>query len=188
MFAIFKSKSKKLSAAESLYEQAVAQAREPVFYESYGVPDTIDGRFDLITLHVFLLMSRLLEEGREGRTLAQKIFDVMFRDMDRSLREIGIGDLSLPKHVKRMMKGFNGRANMYRQAMADAAPGALEEALKRNLYGSLEAPPEDMVQMMAVYIYESADWLGEQKLDALAAGQVSFKDMKSDAKIEDGKK
>ena len=82
------------------------------------------------------------------------------------------------------MKGFNGRANTYRQAMADDAPEALEEALKRNLYGSLETPPEGAAQRMAAYMYDSTALLGEQKWEQLSSGQIGFEDMRKDAKLK----
>ena len=177
MFALFKSKRKDIDAAKKLYEQITAQARQPVFYELYGVPDTVEGRFDLICLHVFLVMDRLFQEKRAGVKMAQLLFDVMFRDMDRSLREMGVGDLSLPKHVKRMMKGFNGRATSYQDAMHDENPYELVEVLLRNLYGSVENPPRDMAQIMALYMHESAAWLEVQSWEELSCGNISFKEM-----------
>ena len=96
----------------------MAQARQPVFYESYGVPDSVDGRFEMIALHCYLLMRRLQAAG--DKALSQKLFDIFFVSMDQSLREMGVGDLAVPKHMKRMMNGFNGRADGYEQALNKA--------------------------------------------------------------------
>ncbi|MCB9991328.1 MAG: ubiquinol-cytochrome C chaperone family protein [Rhodospirillales bacterium] len=171
MFALFKGKRAELHAAHALYCAIVAQARQPVFYERCGVPDSVDGRFDMICLHVFLVMERLLGEGRQGKILAQKLFDTMFRDMERNLREIGVGDLSLPKHVKRMMKGFNGRASAYHQALKS---GALDEVLRRNLYGTVKQPDEGHIAAMTQYIDDNAALLARQSYALIAAGQVEF--------------
>lgn len=185
MFGLIKGNRKDLEAAQALYDEAVAQARKPVFYRFYGVPDSVDGRFDLICVHVFLLMDRLFAEGRAGKKLAQALFDVMFRDMDRSLREMGIGDLSLPKHVKRMMKGFNGRATAYQQAMQAEDPEELVTVLKRNLFGTAENLPEDKVRIIALYMHETALSLEKQPWEALAAGHVEFKDMDDEEQDDD---
>jgi cytochrome b pre-mRNA-processing protein 3 len=96
--------------ADRLYGAAVAQARNPAFYVECRVPDTLDGRFDLIVLHLCLLIRRLRREGETGATLAQALFDTTFDDMDRSLREMGVGDLGVGRRVKAMASAFYGRA------------------------------------------------------------------------------
>lgn len=185
MFAFLKRNHKESDAALKLYQAAVAQAREPAFYELYKVPDTIDGRFDLICLHVYLIMDRLYDEGRPGAKLAQRLFDAMFRDMDRSLREMGAGDLSVPKHVKRMMKGFNGRAMSYRAAIESDDYQDLIDGILRNLYGTLENPPADYAKIMALYMYENADYLEGQSWEALAQGHIEFREVNNEADEEE---
>lgn len=150
----FSRRSKRRQVSRNLYRAAVAQARQPVFYTDYGVPDTVDGRFDMICLHTGLLMERLGQEGEEGRKLSQALFDTMFRDMDRSLRERGVGDLGVPKHIKRMMKGFNGRLHSYARALraiSDSDP-SLEEVLIRNLYAGASPHPEEGAAPMTDYV------------------------------------
>ena len=88
-------------AAESLYTNAVAAARNEVFYAEYGVPDTVDGRFEMISLHVYVLLRRLKSLGAEGKKLSQNLFDTMFDDMDRTLREMGAGDLGVGRLLGR---------------------------------------------------------------------------------------
>ncbi|MEM8833425.1 MAG: ubiquinol-cytochrome C chaperone family protein, partial [Pseudomonadota bacterium] len=107
MLGYFTKKKHRKERARELYAAAVDQSRHPVFYEKLGVPDSVDGRFDMIALHCSILMLRLNRAGENK--LSQSLFDVFFKTMDRSLREMGVGDLSVPKHMKRMMKGFNGR-------------------------------------------------------------------------------
>lgn len=153
MFRYFTHHKARLQKARQLFERAETQARLPMFYVDMGVPDTIDGRFDMICLHCYLLMHRLNKLGdKESKKLAQKLFDVLFRQMDFSLRELGIGDLSVPKHMKRMMQGFNGRAHNYAQAIYNDDRPALENALINNVYGTLDYVDPDHVSAMADYV------------------------------------
>jgi cytochrome b pre-mRNA-processing protein 3 len=115
-----------------LYGAAVAAARDPYFYVELGVPDTLDGRFDLVGLHAFLLIRRLSDE-KASQDLAQAVFDAMFNDMDVNLREMGVGDLSVGKKVRVMWEAFHGRAAVYAEAMK-LGPEALAEALERNIW------------------------------------------------------
>jgi cytochrome b pre-mRNA-processing protein 3 len=156
------------AAAERLYAAAVAQARVPAFYLRYGVPDTLDGRFEMIGLHVFLLMRRLKSEGEAGRALSQSVCDRFFDDLDRSLREMGAGDLGVGRRVKTMAKAFYGRIAAYDASFSGAA---LEDALARNLYGTVEAKPEHLAAM-GRYLRAAAANLAMQKFDALRFGIV----------------
>ena len=119
-----------------LYSVAVAAARDPFFYTQLGVPDTLDGRFDMVGLHAFLLIRRLTPEPG-GPALAQAVFDAMFNDMDVNLREMGVGDLSVGKKVRAMWEAFHGRAHAYAEAMK-TGPEALAEALERNIWPGSE--------------------------------------------------
>src|SRR5438105_12562141 len=102
----------------ALYGAIVAQARHPAFYVHYGVPDTMEGRFDMIVLHAALFFRRLRGESNADRALGQSVFDLFCRDMDHSLREIGVGDLAVPKHMLRLAEAFYGRAAAYDLAIA----------------------------------------------------------------------
>jgi cytochrome b pre-mRNA-processing protein 3 len=156
--------------ARALYEAAVRQARDPAFYERLGVPDTVDGRFELVALHGFLLLRRL-RTAPAGAALGQALFDVMFADMDASLREMGAGDLGVGRRVKTMAKGFLGRMAAYDAGLADAA--ALPAALRRNLYGTVE-PAAGALAAMAGYLREAARALENQPDSALGQGRASF--------------
>ena len=101
-----------------LYGAAVAAARDPYFYETLGVADTLDGRFDLVGLHVFLVIRALNRLPPPGPDVAQAVFDAMFNDMDINLREMGVGDMSIAKKVKKMWEAFHGRAGAYEQALS----------------------------------------------------------------------
>jgi cytochrome b pre-mRNA-processing protein 3 len=151
---------------DALYAKAVAQARQPVFYDRGAVPDSVDGRFDLLVLHMFLLLHRLGAEGAEGRALAQKLFDLMFADMDQSLREMGVSDMSVGKRVKEMARAFYGRVEAYQAGLGDAA--GLEAALARNLYRGSEVAPET-VKGMSRYVTTQVERLAELDLARIAA-------------------
>jgi cytochrome b pre-mRNA-processing protein 3 len=159
-------------AGIALYGAAVAAARDPWFYLSLGVPDTLDGRFDLIALHAFLLVHRLQDEPAPGPDLAQAVFDAMFRDMDNNLREIGVSDLSVGKRVRAMWEAFHGRAKAYASAIEAADRGALEAALARNVWR--DAAPTGGAAALADVVLAQTAHLAGQPLAALAAGNVHF--------------
>ena len=155
-----------------LYGAAVAAARAPVFYTDLGVPDTLDGRFDLVGLHVFLLIRRLRALPPPGADLAQAVFDAMFHDMDMNLREIGVGDMSIAKKVKQMWEAFHGRAAAYATALAAGDAVALEAALARNVWRGA-ARPGQAAALARVALAQDAH-LGTQGLAGFAAGEARF--------------
>lgn len=159
--------------AEGLYGAIVAQARQPFFYRDLAVPDTVDGRFDMILLHAFVVMLRLREGGEATRELSQTLYDVMFADMDRAVREIGIGDLSVKKHIRRMMKAFNGRMAAYEAALAEPDPAVLTESLRRNVYGTVKDPqaaaPESL-KVLAMYLRETVDAARAMPVEMMTVG------------------
>jgi cytochrome b pre-mRNA-processing protein 3 len=159
-------------AGYELYGAAVAAAREPCLYTELGVPDTLDGRFDLVGLHVFLLIRRLTLLPPPGDALAQAVFDAMFADMDVNLREMGVGDLSVGKRVKAMWEALHGRAVAYQRAMDADDPVALAAALARNVWRG--APPPGAEHRLARLVQAQAAHLAGQTLAALAAGRASF--------------
>ena len=166
--------------AHELYVAVINQARLPDFYLRFAVPDSLDGRFDLIVLHAFLVMRRLRqvnaeEGGAQSREVAQSLFDLMFADMDQNLRELGVSDMSVGKRVKQMARAFYGRAAAYDDALAAGGAG-LAEALRRNLYGTVEGEPDAIVvQQMAEYLVTQAAHLTGQGAGDLLAGKVTFK-------------
>jgi cytochrome b pre-mRNA-processing protein 3 len=166
------SKRRDRDVAAKLYEQAVAQARLPIFYGPFRVPDTLDGRFDMVVLHVYLLLRRLRAEGLGGGTLAQALFDRMFADMDQCLREIGVGDLSVGRKIKDMVKGFYGRSAAYDEGLnGNGAP--LQAAVRRNVYGTVDVD-NFTIDRMVNYIYTSESALRLQNLSSVCRGEVTF--------------
>ena len=166
-----------------LYTAAVAAARDPWFFgEAVGAPDTLDGRFDLVGLHVGVLIRRLHRDpDPRGAEAAQAVFDAMFSDMDMNLREMGVGDMSLAKRVKRMWEAFHGRAQAYEAALDAADRAALEAALARNVWrAGPDAPRPAGVPALAAHTERAAAALGSQPLAALLRGEVSFPPTPSD--------
>ena len=160
------------AVARRLYAAVVAQARQPVFFAEWGVPDTIDGRFEMVTLHAHLLLRRLKDGGPETASLAQALFDVMFADMDASLREMGAGDLGVGRRVKQMATGFYGRVAAYDAGLAGGTE-VLAAALRRNLFGTVSPSPEALAAM-ADYVTRAAAALARQPLNQIAGGTVAF--------------
>ncbi len=160
-------------AARELYERIVGQSRQPVFYLDGGVADNVDGRFDLIALHVFLVLHRFKEEDAGSSPIAQALFDVFFQNMDESLREMGVGDLSIGKKIQKMAQAFYGRVAAYEDGLKSNEPEPLNDALCRNLYRTSDVSP-DIVDLMARYVRRQVAHLAGQDLDGLASGRVTF--------------
>jgi cytochrome b pre-mRNA-processing protein 3 len=168
---LFKSSRRRPDPAP-LYDAIVDQAREPAFFTHCGIADTVYGRYDLLVLHAFLVFRRLNTAGERLEDFRQALFDHMFRDMDASLREIGVGDLSVPKKIKKMAKGFYGKVVAYEKALA-ADDAALAETLRRDLYSDAE-PTDGQVAAVADYVRAAANRVDAQPVDALLAGRVDF--------------
>lgn len=171
MRSLFK-KDRQNGAAEDIYRIIVERAREPHFYAELDVPDTVDGRFELVALHSFLVLRRL-KPGAGGKgDIGQALFDVMFEDMDLSLREMGAGDMGVGKRVKAMVQAFYGRVASY-EAGLSADDETLTEALTRNVYGTTEAAPAS-VSKLAEYVRGQDVYLAEADLAAIQAGNFAF--------------
>jgi cytochrome b pre-mRNA-processing protein 3 len=155
-----------------LYNAVVAAAREPYCYAALGVPDTFDGRFDLIGLHAILLIHRLRFLSDPGPTLAQAVFDSMFSDMDKALREMGVGDLSVGRKMRVMWEAFHGRARAYEDGLNSADAEALPTALARNVWRG--TPPPGADKALARLTRRQRAHLEAQQPAALCAGQVNF--------------
>lgn len=155
-----------------LYCAAVAAARAPGFYTELTVPDTLDGRFDLIGLHAFLVIRRLSTLPPPGTEVAQAVFDAMFGDMDFNLREMGVSDLSVGRKVKEMWEAFHGRAMAYQAALAEGEEH-LADALVRNVWRGT-APQGDAARRLARHVLAQAADLDRAAPDGLFAGRVRF--------------
>ena len=168
--ALLRRKSEK-AAARDLYAAVVTQARQPDFYTDFGVPDTVDGRFEMICLHAFLVLRRLRDDKSDS-ALSQALFDTMFDDMDGNLREMGAGDLGVGRRVKTMAKALYGRIGAY-EAGLDADRSTLAEALTRNALATAEVSADQPFRL-ADYVIRESDALKAADLADLRAGRVAF--------------
>jgi cytochrome b pre-mRNA-processing protein 3 len=153
IFSLFR-KSAAPDAAYDAYRSIVAQSRQERFYAQWSVPDTVTGRFDMISLHLALLLRRLRTEPA-AREFGQALVDLFFRDMDRSLREMGVTDLGVPRKVKKMGNLFYGLVGAVGDALDSSDPRALEAVLVRNVYAGAGGGAADL----ATYLRAEADRL-----------------------------
>ena len=180
MLKLFR-RNKTPDTIERLYGAIVAQARQPAFYMEFGVPDTVEGRFELLLLHTFLVCHRLKGEGETGQDLSQKVFDAFLDDMDRTLREMGIGDLSVPKRMKKIGQAFYGRTAAYDAALA-SGPEAVREAVARNVLETEATSPK--AGALATYVQAARDLLASQPIARFSSGEAAFPPFSPD-KAED---
>lgn len=153
--------------ARSLYGTIVHQARQERFYRGLGVPDTVDGRFEMLALHAFLVMRRIKDDGDIGHEAGQALLDAMFDDLDVNLREMGAGDMGVGKRVKAMVQAFYGRVAAYGSAL-ERTDDDLSEALLRNLYRTRRTPPDEG-ELAALVRYVRAQ---ARHLDTLDAASI----------------
>ena len=154
--------------AESLYRAIVAQARHVPFYAEWQVPDTVDGRFDMITLLMFAVLHRLKDEP--DKKLSQDLIDVFFTDMDMSLREMGVGDLTVGKKVRKIAESFYGRVDAYRKTLGTGGE-TLAEAVARNVFAGTDPTH---APALASWLNGTLTHLEQQDASDLAAGRITF--------------
>jgi cytochrome b pre-mRNA-processing protein 3 len=159
------------ATGKRLYVAAAAQARQADFYARMGAADSVEGRFELYTLHVVLLLRRLKGQGPAAMEVSQAVFDAYVRSLDDALREMGVGDLSVGKKMRRLGEAFYGRVKNYDEAM-DALPDRtlLRAMLTRTVLMGNEALADPFVD----YAAAAADALARQPLDALLQGEPAW--------------
>jgi cytochrome b pre-mRNA-processing protein 3 len=154
---------------EAIYGMIVTQAREPLFYRDLGVPDTVNGRFDLLLLHLWLVLRRLKSVG-SGTALSQALFDHFCTDMDDNLREMGVGDQTVPKRMREFGEAFYGRTTAYDMALTEGRE-ALAQALCKNV---LNGEKIEQARALAAYAESAAADLAEFDETTLLAGRFAF--------------
>ncbi|BCW89117.1 hypothetical protein sos41_22720 [Alphaproteobacteria bacterium SO-S41] len=154
---------------DRLLAAITAEARRPVFYEAMGVPDTLDGRFDLMALFGSLAFRSLAKKGKDGITLAQDTTDLMFSAFDDAIRSLGVGDGGIPRRVKTMGKAYIGRAGVYDAAIRAGDAAALRDALQRNVY---RGTPEPGAADLAAHVMAEAAILDALPLERFQAGDL----------------
>lgn len=157
--------------AEALFAAAAQAARDPVFFAEWGVPDTPEGRFEVQSAIVFLVLDRLAAEGDRCRKLGRVVSETMFTELDAALRELGVGDLSVGKRIRKLAEGFYGRAGAYRAGLKDADDARLADAISRNVYDTEGAPH---APAFASYMRDAARALEGQPVSRLENGIIAF--------------
>jgi len=177
MFDFLFRKTRLKNAAYELFAEIVSQSRNPVFYRDYLVEDTVDGRFDLISLHLALVLARLKKQDDDEKLnlVGRYLQEVMFENMDMSLREMGVGDMGVGKKVKVMAEAFYGRKVAYQQALDDQEQGseALSGAVLRNIYRE-KHPDGVLLEGLTDYIIKQYAHLETISPTDIMSGKISF--------------
>lgn len=170
---LFKSKPAFPEEVQKLYTTIVKQSREPAFYSTFEVADTVEGRFDMIVLHLFVVIRRLKTALPQTEEFQQALYDLMLADMDLNLRELGVGDMGLARRVPKMAEAFYGRAAAYEEGLSDTDNTTLKAALDRNLYRKTPVSDESL-EIMAHYLRREAGNLEKTAIEDLQKGHVRF--------------
>jgi cytochrome b pre-mRNA-processing protein 3 len=172
MFRRLLQRFRSANPADPIYVQIVAQARQPEFYADLGVPDTVAGRFEMIVLHLSVVLRRLRggDDGRGG--LAQGLIDAFFRDMEYSFREMGVSDVAIPRRMKETIRAFYGRAAAYEAALESGDGETLSQAIGRNILG--EGGQMANAKRLAHYIGESDAAMAKQPREELLQGTFAW--------------
>ncbi|MFT4934989.1 MAG: cytochrome b pre-mRNA-processing protein 3 [Pseudoalteromonas distincta] len=168
---LFRPKPAKI-AGQKLYAGVVSQARRPDFYSRLGAPDTVEGRFELYSLHVVLLLDRLKRQGAAAGVVAQALFDAYVSALDDALREMGVGDLSVGKKMRKLGEAFYGRVKSYETALASLPDGGpLGALITRTVYAEAEGAP---AEALVAYVMRQRQALADQPLEGILAGEVEW--------------
>lgn len=153
-----------------LYQRAVERSRQPELYAKMGAPDTVEGRFELLTAHIYLIIERLNREGDIGKAAAQSLFDLYIRNLDSALREMGVGDLAVGKRMKSLGQIFYGRATAYETAFQSNDVAQLEDLISRTL---LTERPGGDARAIATYLREERARLADVGIEDLGRDAVN---------------
>jgi cytochrome b pre-mRNA-processing protein 3 len=175
MFRWFAGRAARKEAAERIYDAIVAQSRNPAFYIRCNVPDTLSGRFDMLVIHMFVVLQILKLGGREGQLLAQEIVEAFIREMDTMVRDLGVSDRNVPKEVRKIAQLFYGQLLAYSSALQrDDTKGLANEVWKS--FQSSDGGNEQSVssEPIAIYIQQSIKNIQEMPLNMLLLGNIRF--------------
>ncbi|MDX3928714.1 MAG: ubiquinol-cytochrome C chaperone family protein [Shinella sp.] len=173
IFGLFRKKNGNQRIVEKQYASLTAAAREPYLYEALDVPDTVMGRFEMLSAVLILYFRRTRSSGVSGQEIAQEIVDAFFEDVDHSIRELGVGDVSVPKRMKKLAGMFYGRLQSYAQALDAADRPALAAALARNFHPSADGKAPSM-EGLADYLFEAEAYMAARGEDDVSSGTLPF--------------
>jgi cytochrome b pre-mRNA-processing protein 3 len=170
IFGLFKKKSGNIAIVERQYALLTAAARQPFLYTDLDVPDTVMGRFEMLSAILILYFRRTRASARPGQEIAQAIVDAFFEDVDHSIRELGVGDAGVPKKMKKLAGMFYGRLESYAAALDKSDGEALAAALRRNFHPEVEGGPT--MEGLAAYLSTVEAALSGAPEDAVETGQL----------------
>lgn len=173
MFGFLKRRRANQDVFDAVYDSLSQASRAPVFYAVLGVPDTVEGRFDMLTLHAVLLLERLKQLPPPADDMAQDLVDDLFRRFDGALREMGVGDIAVPKRMKRIASHFMGRAKAYHDALANGDE-AMTAALARNVFA--DETREEQGKRLNHYVNVTRQVLVDTSFDAIATASIPWPD------------
>jgi cytochrome b pre-mRNA-processing protein 3 len=179
MFRLPWSRRAERDAAARIYAASLAAARRPALYLEYGVPDTLQGRFEMVALHLFAVLHRLMHDPGDDPELARLISERFVDDMDGAFREMGVGDLAVPKRMQALYSSFAGRITAYERAIGDPF-GGLADAIQRNVFPDApfaDASGERHARALAAYLVEAVKAVRTADGDALRRGELPVPDL-----------
>lgn len=171
-FGLFRNRKHNQAIVNRQYAALTAASRQPMFFLDYGVPDTVMGRFEMLSVVMILFFRRTSKSPVSGQQLAQEIVDAFFQDLDHSIRELGIGDVSVPKRMKKFAGMFYGRLESYAKALDAADEEALADALARNIHPTAQEGHE--MGALATYMIEAEKVLAGIPEEAIETGALVF--------------
>ena len=173
----FKNKNKNIvELSNQIYKLIIKQSRVKGFYTSLNIPDTIDGRFELIVLHFFLIDNALDKKIERNDKVYKEILEIMYKDFDMSLREMGVGDLSVGKKIYHMTEAFSGRIVAYRN-VSKKNKAEIIKCLKKNVYGTVHQVDKKQLNILAEYFIESIKLINETAIENLSKNNAIFLDL-----------
>jgi len=176
MLSWFAERRHRKRTAQNLYGSIVAQTRAPAFYAELGVPDTVEGRFELLVLHIFLVLERLQMGGAKGDALAQQLVDIFVADMDTTMRELGVGDMVVSKKMRSLADAFYDRLSSYRDTLGGIGDTGLKHLLRNNLQAG-SATNDALTGSLADYVLGTRQALEHQSWESLEAGELDFRNI-----------
>jgi cytochrome b pre-mRNA-processing protein 3 len=175
MFRWFAGRAARKEAAEKIYDAIVAQSRNPAFYLRCGVPDTLSGRFDMLVIHMFVVLQILKLGGREGQLLAQEIVEAFIREMDTMVRDLGVSDRNVPKEVRKIAQLFYGQLLAYSTALQrNDTKGLAGEVWKSFQSGEGAASASIAADSISTYMRQAIKNIQEMPLNMLLQGNIRF--------------
>lgn len=175
MFRLFR-RSPNKPLIDRLNGEIMAAARQPSFFIEYGVADTVEGRFELLCLLATTVLRRIEKLPAPGPDIAQDLTDAVFAGFDIALREIGVGDLTVPKKMKKMAQGWLGRGAAYRAALDAGDVASLARAVARNVYGDEQKGDQESVRRLARYAFAQDKAMQGLDVEGVLKGPLPFVD------------